>query len=90
MLLGRAAFLLLFSLCRLEPVHDGGLRTLFGRFGISGLLFHLTVVDDPGNHGEEESKVRCSGGYQIGLEQSLEHAGRSNAHEDAKVGAAVC
>ena len=47
-------------------------------------------VDDPGNHGEEESEVRRSGSYQIGLEQSLEHAGRSKAHEDAEVGAAVC
>ena len=50
MLFGRAAFLLLFSLCGLEPVHDGGLFAGFGGFGIKGLVFLRTVVDDPVNH----------------------------------------
>ena len=49
-LLGRAAFLLLFSLCGLEPVHDGGLFAGVGSFGIKGLVFLRTVVDDSVNH----------------------------------------
>ena len=50
MLLGRAAFLLLFSLCGLEPFHDGGLFAGFGGFDRCGLVLLRAVVDDPINH----------------------------------------
>ena len=49
-LFGRASFLLLFSLCGLEPVHDGGLFAPFGSFDLWGLVLLRTVVDDPINH----------------------------------------
>ena len=45
-LFGRAAFLLLYSLCRLESVHDGGLLTGFGGFDLCGLVLLRTVVED--------------------------------------------
>ena len=50
MLFGGAAFHLLFSLCRLEPVHDGRLLAPFGGFDFCGLVLLRTVVDDPVNH----------------------------------------